>query len=158
MSAYVLSYVGRVSLQSRGHSPHICIVLCWKSVPPITRSLSPHMYCLMLEECPSIHEVILPTYVLSYVGRVSLQSRGQSPHICIVLCWKSVPPITRSFSPHMYCLMLEECPSNHEVILPTYVTQSAAVVSHCTCSVFAHDPFPVSVVAPNSCIEIPKNH
>ena len=58
----------------------------------------------------------------------------------------------------MYCLMLEECPSNHEVILPTYVTQSAAVISHCIYSVFAHDPFPVNIVAPNSCIEIPKNH
>ena len=58
----------------------------------------------------------------------------------------------------MYCLMMEECPSNYEVILPTCVTQSAAVVSHRTCAVFAYDPFPVSVVAPNSCVEIPKNH
>ena len=28
MSAYLLSYVGRVSLQSLGHSPHICHTIC----------------------------------------------------------------------------------------------------------------------------------
>ena len=96
-------------------------------------------------------ETSMSAYLLSYVGRVSFQSRGHSPHLCIVLCWKSVPPIKRSFSTLMYCLMLEECPSNHVVILPTYVTQSAAIISH-----RAHDPFPVSVVTPNTCVEIPR--
>ena len=57
----------------------------------------------------------------------------------------------------MYYLMLEECPSNHQVILHTYVTQSAAVISHRTCSVFAHDSFPVIVVGLNTCVEIPNS-
>ena len=91
---------------------------------------------------------------------------------CILL-WKSVPPITRSFSSHMshYILQLSPivCHPARSMLFPPitrsfsshmshYILQLSPIVCHPARSMLFHDHFSICVVTRKPCIEIHQNH